>query len=347
MIKKLYLENGYLNFDWIFSKNYPYIFMVGAKSIGKTYGALLYALTHNIKFIYMRRTQTQLDSINDEEDSPFMKINMQTHFNVQPKKISKNFIGYYNAEYNFETNENELMGNPIGYGLALSTFHNVSSIGFSDVDMLIYDEFIPMYHERLLKDESMIFFKFIDNIARNRELENKKPLQVICMANADRLDNALFLDLGLTDIARKNTNEIYYNDDMHLMLIQPMNSPITEKKKQTTLYQLTKHTKFYKLAIENKFNIDESLIKSYNLKQFELYATIGDLCFYKHKNEFIYYCTKFKKGSTNNVYKITKKDLKAFRKNHKNILNAFLKNKLFFENYECLSIYENNMLKYN
>lgn len=342
-LKKLYLDNGYLNFDWVFSKNYPYIFMVGAKSIGKTYGSLLYALDNKIKFIYMRRTQTQLDSINDEEDSPFLKINLNTHYNIQPKKISKSFIGYYNAEFNIETNENELIGLPIGYGLALSTFHNISSIGFNDVDLLIYDEFIPMYHERMIKDESLVFFKFIDNIARNRELENKKPLQVICMANADRLDNALFLELGLTDVARRNNDELYYDNERGLMLIQPLNSPITEKKKETSLYKLTKGTRYYQLAIENKFNIDDSIIKSMNLKQFDLYCIIDELCFYKHKSEYLYYCTKYKKGDTKNKYTRSKKDLKAFRQNHRNILNAFIKNKLYFENYECFSIYQNNV----
>lgn len=338
-LKKLYLENGYLNFDWVFSKNYPYIFMVGAKSIGKTYGCLLYALQHKLKFIYLRRTQTQLDSIDNEEDSPFIKINNDTHFNVQPKK-HKNHVLYYNAEYNYETQQNELIGSPIGYGLALSTFHNVSSIGFSDIDILIYDEFIPMMHERKIKDESDVFFRLIDNITRNRELENKNPMQVICMANANRLDNALFLTLGLTDIARKNSNELFYDNEKGVMLIQPINSPISRKKEETSLFKLTKGTKFYDLAINNIFNVRDELIKSLNLKQYDLYATLEDINFYKHKSENIYYCTKFKKGNCKYNYTISKKDLKVFKSHHRNIINAYLKNRLFFESYECLSIFE-------
>lgn len=338
-LKKLYLENGYLNFDWVFSKNYPYIFMVGAKSIGKTYGCLLYALEHNLKFIYLRRTQTQLDSIDNEEDSPFVKINMETHHNIQPKK-HKNHVLYYKAEYNYETQQNDLIGSPIGYGLALSTFHNVSSIGFSDIDILIYDEFIPMMHERKIKDESDVFFRLIDNITRNRELEGKKPMQVICMANPNRLDNALFLSLGLTDIARKNKDELYYNNDLGVMLIQPTNSPISKKKEETSLFKLTKGTKFYDLAINNMFNVRDELIKSLNLKQYNLYLTLEDINFYKHKNDNIYYCTKYKKGNCKYNYTISKKDLKVFKSNHRNIINAYLKNRLFFESYECLSLFE-------
>lgn len=337
-LKKLYLENGYLNFDWVFKKNYPYIFMVGAKSIGKTYGCLLYALRHNLRFIYLRRTQTQLDSIDSEEDSPFVKLNQETEFNIQPKK-HKNHVLYYNADYDDETHQNIIYGEPIGYGLALSTFHNVSSIGFSNIDILIYDEFIPMMHERKIKDESDVFFRLIDNITRNRELEGKKPMQVICMANPNRLDNALFLTLGLTDIARKNKDELYYNNELGCMLIQPMNSPISKMKEETSLFKLTKGTKFYKMAIQNDFNIRDDLIKSLNLKQYDLYCTIEDISIYKHKSEYKYYCTKFKKGSCKFNYTISKKDIKLFKSNHRNIIQAYMKNRLMFESYECLSIF--------
>ena len=127
MLKKLYLDNGYINFDWIVQKNYPFTFLVGAKSIGKTYNALLYAIEHNIKFIYMRRTQTQLDAIKDEEDSPLKAINIKTKYNIQPKPINKSLIGFYHAEFNEEEQKDVIHGKLIGYGIALSTFQNISS----------------------------------------------------------------------------------------------------------------------------------------------------------------------------------------------------------------------------
>ena len=343
MLKKLYLDNGYINFDWIVQKNYPFTFLVGAKSIGKTYNALLYAIEHNIKFIYMRRTQTQLDAIKDEEDSPLKAINIKTKYNIQPKPINKSLIGFYHAEFNEEEQKDVIHGKLIGYGIALSTFQNISSVGFNDVDLLIYDEFIPMRHERSIKDESMVFFKLLDNISRNRELEGRKHLIVWCLANPDRLDNALFLELGLTDIARKHKSEIYTNDEMGVLLIQPLNSPISEKKKETTLYKLTKNTKYYKLAIENKFDVDDSLIRSLNLEQFNLICMLDVLCFYKHKSENIYYVTKHIRGECKNKYLNNTKDIKAFKNKYSYILKALYKNKLYFENYECLSIYMNNV----
>ena len=71
----IYLDNGYIDFSKVLSYGVPYNFMVGGRGIGKTYGALKYMIEHDIKFVFMRRTQTQLDVIRKEEYQPFKKLN--------------------------------------------------------------------------------------------------------------------------------------------------------------------------------------------------------------------------------------------------------------------------------
>ena len=61
MDRKLYLKNGYLNVPYILHYNVPFIFVVGGRGTGKTYGALKYVLESGTPFIYMRRTQSQAD----------------------------------------------------------------------------------------------------------------------------------------------------------------------------------------------------------------------------------------------------------------------------------------------
>ena len=81
--------------------------------------------------------------------------------------------------------------------LALSTISNVRGFDATDRDVLIYDEFIPERHERPIKDEATAFFNAIETIQRNRELEGKDPLTVLCLANANELANPLFIELKL------------------------------------------------------------------------------------------------------------------------------------------------------
>ena len=67
---KLYEENGFLNFAEIVKIKTPFIFIVGARGIGKTYGGIKYAVTNDIKFMLSRRTQKQADIISQPELSP-------------------------------------------------------------------------------------------------------------------------------------------------------------------------------------------------------------------------------------------------------------------------------------
>ena len=60
----LYDNNGYLDIEKIIRCGQPFIFIVGGRGTGKTYGMLKYVLDNNIPFIYMRRTQAQADIIN-------------------------------------------------------------------------------------------------------------------------------------------------------------------------------------------------------------------------------------------------------------------------------------------
>ena len=61
---KRFLESGYADIESILSVGVPFIFLIGGRGTGKTYGALKYAVTHKRKIMLMRRTQSQADLIN-------------------------------------------------------------------------------------------------------------------------------------------------------------------------------------------------------------------------------------------------------------------------------------------
>jgi hypothetical protein len=47
-MKKLYLDNGYVNMDYLMDLPYPFIIVCGARGTGKTYGALKKVKEENI-----------------------------------------------------------------------------------------------------------------------------------------------------------------------------------------------------------------------------------------------------------------------------------------------------------
>ena len=93
-----YTKEGYIDVDKTLEKDHStFIFMVGARGIGKTFGFLKYLIDKQIKFIYMRRTQTQIDMIKSDELNPFkaLRIELGDAYSFMMKRVNKNITGVY------------------------------------------------------------------------------------------------------------------------------------------------------------------------------------------------------------------------------------------------------------
>ena len=195
---KLYQESGYVNMGAIFDLGLPFNFIVGGRGTGKTYTALKECVERNEVFFFLRRTQAQTDLVSKSEFSPFKKLNSDLGWNIKTAPISKNNAAFFQADA-----DGQVTGNPIGYTGALSTMANIRGFDSSEVVRILYDEFIPELHEKPIKNEGAAFLNAYETINRNRELQGQKPVQVVCMANANTMSNALFLELGLVRVADK------------------------------------------------------------------------------------------------------------------------------------------------
>ena len=141
----IYLESGYLDARAILNLKMTFNFIIGARGVGKTYGFLDACQEDGRVFLYMRRTQTQTDMINKAEFSPFKAICNDKKLEIVPESLGKYSVRYVKNE--------EI----VCYTCALSTISNMRSIDFSDVDLIIYDEFVPERHERPMKGEGAAF----------------------------------------------------------------------------------------------------------------------------------------------------------------------------------------------
>lgn len=331
----IYLDNGYLNIKQILDYGQPFNFVVGGRGTGKTYGALKTAYENDIRFILMRRTQAQCDLINKPEFNPFKVLNSDIGSNAMVKSISK-----YNSKIIEETEESEKI---IGYTCALSTIANMRGFDASDVNLLIYDEFIPEKHERAIKNEGSAFLNAFETINRNRELKGDKPLQVICLANAFNIANPIFLELGLVgrcEKLKKSGQELFIDKERGVVLVLLQKSRISKQKADTALYRISTGS-YSEMALSNDFiynNTDN--IKSMALKEFKLICTVGEISIYKHKSKRLFYVSEHRTGSAPS-YKSDEVNLQRYRKNHGLMLySAYMRNNVICESLLTKSLFE-------
>ena len=297
MDKNIYLENGYLNIEYILKYRVPFLFVVGGRGTGKTYGALKYTLENGVKFLYMRRTQAQADLINRAEFSPFKSITRDTGDIIISLPVTKYNSAFYRAKVEGDKTIPE--GAPIGYTIALSTVSNLRGFDASDCELLIYDEFIPEKHERPLKNEAQAFWNAYETINRNRELTGAQPLKVLCLANANTITNPLFDALGVIDkvyAMEKSGQVVSINESRGYAIILLSESPISERKRDTALYKLTSGTDFASMAIDNSYNVADYTPQSINLIEYIPLITVEDITIYKHKSGAGYYVTRHASG---------------------------------------------------
>lgn len=345
----VYLDNGYLDFEKILSYDVAFNFLVGGRGIGKTYGALKHVVDNDIPFVFMRRTQTQLDVLMKDEYQPFKKLNADLGWNIHPIKLTKYSAGFFHCERDKNGKWQPIEGTEaIGLMLALSTISNVRGFDATDRDVLIYDEFIPERHERPIKNEAEAFFNAIETIQRNRELEGKAPLKVLCLANANELANPLFIELKLVKKAMalvKKGIEFDLDRNRECALYLFKDSKISEAKKDTALYKLTRGTSFEEMSISNNFqDLVGVKVCSKNLREYNPIATIGEITVYKHKSDKRYYVSMHKMGVPEE-FSISEADVMRFRHKYTYLLDAYLFDNIDFEEYACETLFKKYIYK--
>lgn len=325
-------SKGYVDMDnIIFNKleKYPFIFMIGARGIGKTYAAVETTYKHQIPSVFLRRSQTQTDAISTNElfqGADFCKDNDVVY---DIKTLTKNLYGVY-----FDESEYPLMVQG-----ALTTLHNVRGFSMQERQILWYDEFLPEEHVKSIRGEGQALLNAYETINRNREIKGEKPLKLVAMSNSDKLSNPLFSDFNLITAADRQFSKghVYYADDERgVVIINFLNSPISKKKKNTSLYKFAKGMDFEAMALENQFLDEKSEQRSYNKKSITPCVNIGEITIYRHKqNDEFYVSGLYMEAPT--VFENTEKSITAWRKSDlcRGFYYMYLRGELYFESYNC------------
>lgn len=233
--------------------------LFGGRGTGKTFSILLHRIEHAIsdptkhKFLWLRDTETITKKLAAKGLTPPIE--------AEHPEIGVNTIKKIADIYTFVHNEGLEDESIIGYLMALSTFHNARGIDFSDVDCIVFDEFMAEEGTIIRRDQGSLWLNLFESINRNRELKGLPPVTVIFLSNTNGLYSEILEDFGLSNIVEAmqiNDYKSYQDNDIWIEFLE--NKDFTEAKAKTLLYRLSKNTKFNDMALNNKFNDNMALI---------------------------------------------------------------------------------------
>lgn len=333
---KIYLDNGYVNYGYIEFLPEPFIYVWGGRGTGKTYGVLEYFIENNIRFLFMRRTLAQLKASASGELCVFKRLNKDKGWNYAAFKINENLYAIHDSEID-KNGRVVPVGESIGLMGALSVFANIRGFDGSDITHIILDEFVPELHERRFPFPGDALMNCYETVNRNRELEGKPPVKLVCFTNSNTERSDIILELNLArDVHRLfNSNEWITRNlrNGKCALIRLKDSPISARKAETALYQFMKGSKFASMALNNEFAYDvPSRIASRNLSQYNPIVTAGDITIYEHKSVYEYYITPHKSGDCES-YIMAGSHQARFKRRYAHIWGSYLDGACVFEDY--------------
>lgn len=331
---ELYDKNGYVNIKAIMGHPATFVFIYGGRGTGKTYGALQYAVDQGKGFLYTRRLLSQAEVTAGESLQPFNQLNMDRGWSIVPFKDNK--YSWTFAESEQDDKGILRRGTRHGVMSAINTFKNIRGISAEWIDMFIHDEFIPELNERPIRGEATALFNAYESVNRNRELTGRPPVKLLCLANANDIANPVFMELQLVRAAekiRKEGKDYIYIPKQRMLLVDLFRSEISERKSKTALYDLTRGTEFYNMAVKNVFTgVERGRIGHQNVREYRPIVRAGEITIYRHKSRKEYYVTVLATGNPP-VFGTGEKDKERFRRKYGWLWKEYMQRNLIFEEY--------------
>ena len=289
-------------------------FVWSKRGPGKTYSALWMCYYNDIKFIYMKRTDKDVNLIlkNDNQEfdaSPYKDLKRDKNINVVGVKIDDGIGAYYEAD-----NEGEPT-NLLCYVLSFNKVQSYKGFGFADCEFIIFDEVIPQKGERVRRSEGENLLDLYMTVSRDRQKRGRAPLKLLMFANAEEISTPVTKELEIVDdIADLNANgqsHLYTDRKMLLHHITNEEVPITESEMEG-IYEGMKGTAWFDKAFGGYFSGNDftnvtkrSIRRSTPLIQL-IYRKHSYYIYYNEDKEKYYMCST--PAKCQNVYNLDREN---------------------------------------
>ena len=271
--------------------------IVGGRNTGKTYSFLRDMAMKGTIFGYIKRTDNDVKVLTSGQRfgqklgdasvdlSPFKSVNRDCGTNIRAMKLNDGIGGFWDCD----PEENTPIGPPVGYIFSLHSVNDIKGFDVSDIEMLCFDEFIPKKWERVDRNEGDQLLDLYKTVDRGREHIGRKPLKLICLANATSVNNPVFNTLEIVDTVAEmqaiGLDKIYLEDRGIFVHILEMNEEFTEVEQNSMIYKAMHDTNWGRMAFDNDFAYDDfSAVGKHSIKGMQCFASIK----YKHQHFYIW-----------------------------------------------------------
>lgn len=211
------------------------------------------------KFLYIRNTAKQIKICASAAGNPFKKLNYKLGLHITPRAMGEDVYGFYSEDTSSIRKVGNITVPLLGYAIAMNTSGNMRGMDFSDVDYMLYEEFIDQSPRiRKLMDNAGSDFQHLrETVGRNRELEGQKPLQIKLLSNSITLNSPILLELGIANtiahmVMKGQEKCTIPEKSIYIQLVR--DREFEEAKQGTSLYQASKEdSMFIKEALRNEF----------------------------------------------------------------------------------------------
>ena len=252
------LTDGYYHvlYDLLMFPDAWVYFVWSKRGPGKTYSALWLCYYSDIKFIYMKRTDKDVNLIlkNDNMDfdaSPYKDLKRDKGLNIVGVKIDDGIGAFYEADQEGEPSK------LLCYVLSFNKVQAYKGFGFADCEFIIFDEVIPQKGERIKRSEGENLLDLYMTVSRDRQKRGRRPLKMLLFCNAEEISTPVTKELEIIDdIADMNASgqsHMFTDRKMLLHHITNEEVPITEAE-EDGIYEGMKGTAWWDKAFGGYFS---------------------------------------------------------------------------------------------
>lgn len=307
---------------------------------GKTYSFFNGCLEKGIKFLYLKRTQIDIELLSSPHFNPLSPINRDRKTNYMFERIYDGISGIYRGD-----EDGNAAGECLGYAMSLSSIHKYKGFDLSEVDYMCLDEFIPQLSERVNHSEGNLLLDLYLTVNRDREARGRPALKLILFANATELycpitDTLQIVD-DLSEMNAKNV-EFRYDEERKILLHRIQFS--ASANEDSAIYNAMKKTKWAKMAFEGEFSYNDfSRVKKIPLKNMVCFCSViyNDRAYYiyRHRENGLFYMCRAK-GGVDDEYNL---DIEADRRRFYLTYALTLRNEIsdgnmFFSDYSAYNL---------
>lgn len=329
--------------------------VVGGRNTGKTYGALTYHMDHNLKHVFVKRTNRDVGILCKGNKlgakvgewsidfSPYKSVNRDRGSAIKAYELDDGIGAFY------DTKEGAPTGSPVGYLLSLSSIVKYKGFDLSECFSIIFDEFIPRKGERISRSEGDDLMDLYKTVSRDRSERGLPELKLILLANAVNIYNPTFDTLELTDVVadmQSKGEEVRFLENRGILIrLLRTSEEMMQVESRTGIYRAMEGTAWAEMAFGNEFAYNDfSNIQNTSLKGYRCVAEI----LYKRKPIYIYrsgeqYYLCRSRGHPRHQYDLSREmDIRAFYLDYViDLLNATTRGMCRYQEYSYYDIIVN------